>query len=1102
MVTDSTHRSPEPAYQCNGQSTTGARFYAIACDPARQVAVEACAGAGKTWMLVSRILRALLAGATPHEILAISFTRKAAGEMRERLHQWLADFAHAPHEKLVSELVARGLADAQAQAAAPLLKSLYAKVLAAGRPVQIRTFHAWFWTLLASAPIALLQQLGLPANAELIEDDAEIVAQLWRRFYAALLAEPDARADYQALIAQHGRFNAQQALSNVLKRRVEFMLADDEGVPERSVEPAAARFPEFAAFDAPCDALTGPGCRAQLLGAAKALGTGARTFAEKGAELEQAIAQGDASGILAALFTQKNEPRKFSEKITGIERVRSVQDIALRVLAAQNQHESHQHQQRMTRLARVLLAEFAALKRERALIDMNDVERAAQHMLGDPVLGGYLHQRLDARVAHLLIDEFQDTNPLQWQALLAWLSAYAGAGGGKDGPRIFIVGDPKQSIYRFRRAEPQVFRAAQAFVRQGLGGDLLSCDHTRRNAPELIAVVNAVMGQAQQGGEYADFRPHTTESSEHGAVLELPQIARDSVAQPEASRAEPHWRDSLTEPRVLAEESLRQLECRQAAAFIAAQIAQGLAPRDVMVLARKREPLALLEAELRQLQIAATQPEKTRLADAPEVQDVVALLDALVSPGHDLSTARALRSPIFGMSDDALVQIALARREDSQAGWLDLLLNKELSKTAALEPYAVFIHKLPLWKAWIDSLPPHDALAAIYEDGDLLARFAAAAPPALRSTVLSNLRALLSTALAIDGGRYATPYALVRALKKPHGPKAPASHLPDAVQLLTVHGAKGLEAPLVLLLDAEGRIKSAESMGLLVDWPGEAPAPLRFVFLPSESRPSACCAELLAAEQAAREREELNALYVAMTRARTRLVLSSIEPAKSGSVVGWRTRLAAHCTPIDPQTFAAPASAKTATETEFYMSNVPKALVQRSWTAIEDVANQVSRPGDVAGASAASAETRIGRALHRLLEWAEPGARAFDAAQVAAVAHEFALAPEQAARAARMARTILAGDAAWAWDTAQIDWHGNEVSVVHADQLLRLDRLVRRKVSGDWWVLDYKSAHQPQSRPELIAQLRGYRAAVAAAEAGAVVRAAFVTADGALVEIE
>src|SRR6185369_16470112 len=145
------------------------------------------------------------------------------------------------------------------------------------------------------------------------------------------------------------------------------------------------------------------------------------------------------------------------------------------------------------------------------------------------------------------------------------------------------------------------------------------------------------------------------------------------------------------------------LECRQAAAWIAQQIGTGTQPQHIMVLARKRDRLAVMEGELRALHIPAQQPEKTDLCDAPEVQDLVALLDVLVSPTHDLSLARALKSPLFGFDDQALV-----------------------------------------------------ALETIYHDGDVLARFAAAAPAPMRGTVLARLRALLGAALQVDGARYAT----------------------------------------------------------------------------------------------------------------------------------------------------------------------------------------------------------------------------------------------------------------------------------------------------------------------------------------------------------
>src|SRR5665647_2127537 len=362
--------------------------------------------------------------------------------------------------------------------------------------------------------------------------------------------------------------------------------------------------------------------------------------------------------VFIALLTEKGAPRKFSEKIVGIESVRQAQALVLRVAAACQQHEAWGYQQCMARLTRALIAQFTQLKRERGWVDMNDVERAALVMLSDAVLSGWVQERLDARIKHLMIDEFQDTNPLQWQALSSWLTGYSGAG---SAPSVFLVGDPKQSIYRFRRAEPQVFKAAQRFVVQGLGGDLLSCDHTRRNALAVIDTVNAAMGQAREVDGYDGFRTHTTASITAGQTGRLPPIPRGKVADDTAAAS--GWRDSLNTPRELPEETLRTLEARQAAAWIAGQIAGGLKPHEVMVLSRKRAGLLPLQDELRALQIAAQIGEKTDLIDCCEVLDVVALLDVLVSPQHDLSLARALRSPLFGLPDASLVQLALLQRE-------------------------------------------------------------------------------------------------------------------------------------------------------------------------------------------------------------------------------------------------------------------------------------------------------------------------------------------------------------------------------------------------------------------------------------------------------
>ncbi len=1097
------------AYEHNGARIERAAFYAIACDPRRSVAVEACAGAGKTWMLVSRILRALLDGAQPHEILAITFTKKAAGEMRQRLQEWLARFAHASPEELVADLTMRGIAPASAQSLVLPLAQLYQTTLDAGRPVQVRTFHSWFAALLRTAPVAVLQGLGLPVHYQLLEDDSEAVQAVWPRFQTAVAQDAAARADYLAAVATHGRSQTHKAFQAALAKRVEFGLADAAGVVDASVLPFGALFDELVAFSHPNDLLAGDAGAEPLRtmwAAAGALGKATqRSFAEKGTQLEQALTGRDAEAALDALLTQKNEARKFSDKLAGIEAIRAAQEMAQRWRAALSQHDAWQHQQRMARLTRCLVAEYAQLKRERGWVDMNDLESAALAMLRDDVLSGWVQERLDARVKHLLIDEFQDTNPLQWQALKAWLSGYAGVGGGQ-GLSVFIVGDPKQSIYRFRRAEPQVFRAAQAFVRQDLAGELLSCDHTHRNAPAVLNVVNGVMGAAQDAGDYPGYRSHTTESAAAGSVTRLPQIARGAsdeateVAVPRGDADGIVWRNSLTTPRQLPEDTLRSRECRQAAHFIAAELAAGREPKDIMVLARKRAPLGVMRDALRALHIPSQQPEKSDLADAPEVQDLVALLDVLVSPDHDLSLAQVLKSPVFGVCDAALVQLAVRQRQSVAEGqpltWLALLQNAARPGPPLDEALCHIGATLLRWQHWVHTLPPHDALDAICHDGDLFARYAAASPAALRASVVANLHALLAAALQVDGGRYLTPYALVRAVKA-GGTRAPAMASANAVRLLTVHGAKGLEAPVVVLLDTDAAPAAAETMGVLVDWPGEAEVPERFTFLASEKQPPLCNAAALQAEQLARQCEELNTLYVAMTRARTTLVMSSIEPHRAGGHSWWqRLGTWADANPGACETRAdpgAPVDLHNGPDTAskpFLMPNLPQALVKNGTNAMKSIAN--SPPED-------DLPARLGQAMHRLLEWGVSAAEAVDSARLNAVAREFSLSLAQAQEAAVLAQRIRAGEGAWAWQAEVVDWQGNEVELNHQGQSLRLDRLVRRRDTGVWWVLDYKSAPRPERHPGLLVQMQRYLAAVRAAYPGAPVQAAFLTGDGRLV---
>ena len=1087
-----------PAYRIDSEHVRREAFYTAACDPQRSVVVEACAGAGKTWMLVSRILRALLEGAEPHEILAITFTRKAAGEMRTRLDQWLRELSrwHASDDKRIEALIQRGLDAHAARALAPRLAGLHERVLEAGRRVQIHTIHGWFSQLLRVAPMEALAELGLQPDVEILEDLDEHRDRIWRRFHAAVLADPVLLEDYRTLVRDRGRSQTARWLATAWDKRIEIECADAAGTLEGSVPPFQVMWPDQRGYAHPGERLFEPAVEACLRAAADALVASSRKKCRThGQALQAALALADPAGrqaaAYAALHTQFDERRQHVDA-PGVD---EAAERLARVQRAVRQHDDALEHRRLVRLARALLRESAAYKRARGLADMSDLERCAVALLRDATLSGYVQERLDARVRHLLVDEFQDTSPLQWQALQAWLSGYAGAGGGASGqrpPSVFVVGDPKQSIYRFRRAEPRVFEAARRFVVEGLEGRALACDHTRRNAPEVLEVVNAVFGQAERDGTFDRFRPHTTErAAVTGAgVRVLPREPRPPGIDNPAPAAT--WRDSLTQARIEPEVHLREAEARRVAEAIEALLAQGHAPKGVYVLCRKRESLRLVAERLAARHVPYAAADDQPLLEAVEARDLLALLDALVSPRHSLSLAQALRSPLFGADDDDLLALADAARDDG-SDWWDALLRTGHRRPAL----AHAAERLGSWRSALRTLPPHDLLDRIVAEGDLHARVAAAVPAERRAAALAAIDAVVGLALTLDGARYATPYAFVRALKR-RALAVPAPRASDAVQLLTVHGAKGLEARTVFIVDADPEPRPSESATMLVDWPVDAAAPRTCAFMYSEKYCAPSLEPLRDAELAAQRREELNALYVAMTRAEDRVVFSATEPYRRAEPTWW-DRIS-RIVPADSD--ASPCASPRAAVRPIVLRALPAPPVRPMGAA-------APRPQAVDDDA-----SRLGQAVHRVLEWARPGSSlptpAVDGADAALDLGPFAQAAARAFRVdpaavLRLATRIHASpEVARFFAGPALRWSGNEVAVAEGGEPLRIDRLVLMDdpEGPTWWVLDYKLGHAPEALAEYREQLRRYRRAVHAVQPEARVRCAFVTGEGRVVEVD
>lgn len=1129
----------KPAYTCNGESVTADRFYAIACDPARSVAIEACAGAGKTWMLVSRMLRALLSGARPESILAITYTRKAAGEMRKRLQQWLYAFAHEENdEKLAAELIARGIEEKQAYALLPKARGLYTELLSLPREVEIRTFHGWFAQLLGAAPLGVLDELGLPVNYELVENDAEFFEAAWQKLLQMCLQNPLLKADLEELIQQQGLFNAREAIKAGWSRRIEFMLADERGVVDTSLPDAVD----------PTVQIMQPEFEARWLVYARALGQEKqKTPLDAAVALEQAFTIGDAqerfSALRQALFPKAKDTLK-----SNLQKFDPAQRAAMELenlLPLAKQHQAYLYQQRMTRLTRAFLAAYTHVKRDQGVIDMSDLERFALRLLGDTQTYGWVAERLDSRITQVLIDEFQDTNPLQWQALRGWLSAYGGIGAG-TGLSVFIVGDPKQSIYRFRRADPAVFNEACRFLQQTLAGDWLACDHTRRNVPEVIACVNDVFGDASQHQAFSGFRRHTTSSSTHGMVARLPYIERQ--LKEKKAKSLPQWRDSLEQPRFTEESVLREMEVLQVADLIEHWLVQdGWSLSDIKVLSRKKERLRELLVELNRRQLAWRFTDDIELSETQEAQDIIALMDVLASPSHDLSLAQVLRSPIFGLDDECLITLAEYAKQSASAspeniddagqtiasypvkqtmtGWdalMSMLKNanphpgvkamEEGENPQVVEQLRHAARLLDKWEKLSKLLPPHDLLDAIYADADVETRYLQAVPAAMRDGVLSNLRALLKQTLSLDGGRYATPYNFVRALRR-QGGKNEHPQGGEAIELLTIHGAKGLEARGIIVLDTDPAPSRTERLSVLMDWPADKEAPEQFIFYESQKALPEHAQVLAQKEAKAQAREELNALYVAMTRARERLVFSALQPHTYSESNSWWNRLGAYADVLQlvQEDFTSQAQVQTLkpADEKIRFLQLPEYTVQKASEtgqgelvdlalfSEQDKEYGIGRAAIPAQGDDAQAQ-RFGMAVHRLLEWGST-----ENQHLQAVAQELALTAQQTQDVLQTVQRILQHPQSRIYfNSPKIQMAFNELELWYQGKALRIDRLV--KIDDCWWVLDYKSAWSPLAHHNEVyhEQLRLYREALLHIYPGSTVRTVIIAGTGEVTEID
>ena len=1084
-----------------------------ALDPARSVVVEACAGSGKTWLLASRIVRLLLAGVAPGEILAITFTRKAAREIEERVVDWLHWLATGHDEQLAAFLNERGvLPDATILRTA---RGLYERVLAAQPGLSVNTFHGWFLQLVQAAPLS-----ANLAGSLLADSDSRVFDELWQSFAAELAKTPDSELTgaFIRLFDTAGLEATRRLLRRALNRRSEWLamglaLGGDESAIAGHV---VAALREELQAGAPGESLAAFFAGEWALDFQAYLG-----FLEM-SELksDQAAATGLRAAFLltdttfrfeelrAVFLTRENtlrarKPGKtLDQRFTpaGAERFLDLHGrLGGRLMAClegQTAERILAFNQDACGVFQAFLAHVADFKKARRQIDFVDAEWNVLKLLRDEASAAFLQARLDARYSHVLLDEFQDTNPLQWQILLAWLAAYSDA----SRPGVFLVGDPKQSIYRFRRAEPRLFAVAADFLINEFAAVRCEQDSTWRNARPLIDVVNALFLDVPA---FAPFRMQTSLAGNLPGRIEL--LPLFGKAESEEMPLLENLRDPLHEPALEPEDLRLRLEAETLAARIGEMVdpytgwqideksASGARRRrracygDIMLLVRTRTNLAIYERALSAAGIPFDAGSRGGLLGALEICDMSALLEFFVTPLADLKLVHALRSPLFACSDDDLLQLA-ARAE---ASWWQRL-QALVAAGGAGSRLVRAVRLLDDWLKLADRLPAHDLLDRIFAQGEVISRYRLAVPAALRAGVEANLRALLLLALDLDGGRYPSLPRFIDELRELR--EADANDAPDKgeiesrsvdagrVRILTIHGAKGLEAPIVWLLGANAAPRPPDPWDVLVDWPPEEQTPRHFSFFGCKEERGAVRQPLFEAEALAAKREELNLLYVAVTRARQVFIASGIENSKERGETPYRLLEAA----LDKLGAARVYGDALAGD------------VTPSATEQELVLSLPSPPMPVVGErrAAADAGARFGILLHGVLERRTEGrsddgwwlAQGFDDSEYQ--------------RVLPVAERLLGAPALQRFfDARQYQRAWNELDISDGQgQLLRIDRLVES--AEGFWLIDYKSSGSDTARlEEYRAQVASYCRAVGDVFPGRTVRGVLIFADASMLEV-
>ncbi len=1075
-----------------------------AADPELSAWVSASAGTGKTQVLTARVLRLLLAGARPDGLLALTFTKAAAAEMQTRIFETLSRWVRADDATLAAELAAIGApSDPETCRRA---RALFAEALETRGGLKVQTLHSFASALLAAFPL----EAGIAPGYETLDDRSAL--RIHSETLAARVGDGDAALlmDLAALSVQGGEARVQEVIAKLLAERGVFedvynKAVDWRGLVRRALGiPGAGSRDEVLAGALSDDAFDWETVR-EYADAMAAWGT--KTGLEAADALARVLGASPEvrhdflDDLVSFAFTGTGEfkkpPRKNDTSFEVLHArfctvVGAVRDLAAGLDLAET---AALH----LRVGHALAAAYEQRKEAAGALDYADLIVKAARLLST-LAAPFVLYKLDQRIDHILVDEGQDTNAAQWTIVEAIADEFFAGLGTRDetetGARTqFAVGDYKQAIFGFQGTDPRAFEAARVSAEQrvlsaGKPFETIDLALSFRSAPAVLDVVDTMVGTVGSAafGIDGDIPCHAAHRA--GAAGEVVLWAPVTGAMEEEDDAE----DAVPEDaeRILAGNIAQQiagwLQRREPLASKGRPIAAG----DIMLLVRSRGSLVpALVSALMAARVPVAGADRLRLTQPLAVQDLLALVRFALQPGDDLSLAALLVSPFLRWSQDDLYALAFKRRGTLWRTLRDRVAEGDDKARAAEDWFGRVL-------ARADYMPPYDFLEYVLS-GDPQGRLRLIAR--LGEEARDPIEELLNQALLYEGAN--TPslqgfLSWIEADDVEVKRDAEAAH--DAVRIMTVHGSKGLQAPIVILADAASAVPKGAKPPLPLDLPGLGPAPL---FFGSSKGLVGPAREAHEAKTRADGEEHMRLLYVALTRAEDRLYVGGALGKRPSKAKSWHGHVADALTTLAAETVAdpvwgdvlrhasgtpAPAAAAQAQTAPHALPTIPAwALAlpleeERPPRPLVPSAPQDDDPAEPPPGPALRAAARRGQVLHQLFE--RIGGVAPQNREAAMRAWLQRNAPEQdAAAIAAEVAGALADPALAPW-FAEGAYAEAPLSAVVEDVVITgtIDRLIVGE--GVVRALDFKTGRNPPRDASAVPaphlrQMRAYRNALA-----------------------